>query len=159
MENKISAETNLILVDTALEHVKNVEKSLPFLINLTTEERVNMLKLGDKSRAFVEKTLEMVKHDDSFLPRNFDLGEFSKDVEAYLHLHTILQAVNALQKKIEDTYMLAGSEAYAGGLVVYSSAKQNNTSGELETLIDELGKRFVRKQKAVFTHDTKDQPK
>lgn len=158
MENKISAETNQIVVDTALEHLKNVEKSLPFLINLTTEERINMLKLGDKSRAFVEKTLNMTMHDDSFLPRNFDIGEFKKDVNAYLNLHAILQAVNALQKKIEDTYMLVGSEAYASGLVVYSSAKQNNTSGELETLIDELSKRFVRKQKAVFSHDTKDQP-
>jgi len=147
MENKISADINVDMVKKVTEMFSEIQKNLPFLINLTNEERVSMLKLGDKSLAFVQTAYQIAKRDDSFLPRNFDVNEFKKDVDAYLHLHNILQIIELLHKKVEDTYMLAGSEAYAGALVVYDRAKKANTGGSLDTLIDDLSKRFIRKQK------------
>jgi len=147
MENNFSVDFTDEMVKSVLTDLSGAERIMPFLTNLSAEEKINMLKLGDKSRPFVEKALELVLQNDTFLPRNFDVNEFKKDVTAYLNLFKVLQAVNVLQKKLEDTFALAGSEAYSGGLVVYSAAKRSNTGGELDTLIDELSKRFIRKQK------------
>jgi hypothetical protein len=34
-----------------------------------------MLKMGDKSPAFVQKTMELVNQNDGFLPRAFEVEE------------------------------------------------------------------------------------
>ena len=148
-ENKISVEFKAENANAVIENLKNIEKSLSFLIDLSVDDRKNMLKLGDKSRAFVEKSLELALHDDSYLPKKFDVNEMKKDVELYLNLFKVLHTVNNFQKKIEDTFMLAGSEAYSSALTVYAAAKNSNRGGELDTLVDELSKNFVKKQKTV----------
>jgi hypothetical protein len=37
--------------------------------------------MGDKSRAFVSKALEVARQNPDFLPRSFDLDEMKRDVE------------------------------------------------------------------------------
>ena len=63
--------------------IATLKQKLPFLIGLTKEERISMLKLGDKSRAFVQKTMELVKQNQDFLPRSFDVEEMQKDVDLF----------------------------------------------------------------------------
>jgi len=48
--------------------------------------------------------------------------------------------------KIDDTYLAAGSEAYAAALLAYQYAKLHNvTTSALEDSLDDLGRRFARK--------------
>jgi hypothetical protein len=62
-----------------------------------------MLKMGDKSRAFVQKTMELVNQNDGFLPLAFEVEEMQKDVKLLNDLYPMLQAVNQLQESIDDT--------------------------------------------------------
>jgi hypothetical protein len=60
-DNRISANLTPEDVAAIQAAILTIKEKLPFLVGLTKEERISMLKLGDKSRAFVQKTMELVK--------------------------------------------------------------------------------------------------
>ena len=62
-----------------------------------------MLKMGDKSRTFVQKTMELVKQNQDFLPRSFDVEEMQKDVDLFNDLYPILLSLQQLNELVEDT--------------------------------------------------------
>ena len=143
--NRISATLSQEDLDAILSAVKTIEGKMPFLIDLSTEDRVNMLKLGDKSRAFVEKTLEVVTQNPNFLPRSFDEQEMIRDIELYRSLYRVAIALRQLNDLVEDTLMVCGSEAYAAALTAYRYAKDANLGTGLDSVIDDLARRFSRK--------------
>lgn len=59
-------------------------------MDLTTEDRRTIVKMGDKSRAFVSKALEVATQNPKFLPRSFDLEEMRRDLEIYEDLYPVL---------------------------------------------------------------------
>ena len=79
-ENRVSASLGDAEKTALLGAIANLKSSLPFLIDLTPEERRALPKLGDKSRAFVSKALEVAIQNEDILPRSFDLEEFKRDV-------------------------------------------------------------------------------
>lgn len=147
MENRIAVTLSDADRDAVLQLIQDIRAKLPFLIDLTIEERQSLAKMGDKRRSFVSNALALAEQDDSYLPRSFDIPEMRKDVELTQNLYPISVALTQLAELIDDTYTLAGSEAYAGGLVVYQSATRNGRGSGLNELVDALGKSFARKSK------------
>ena len=147
MENRIDAELLTEDKDKILNLISQIRAVLPFLIDLPLEERQSLPKMGDKSRAFVSQALAIAQDDDSFLPRSFDVAEMQKDVELTEQLLPIITALTKLLELLEDTSLLAGSDAYTAGLIVYNSAKRNGRGEALDNLLDTLGQRFARKAK------------
>ncbi|NJK60747.1 MAG: hypothetical protein HC918_11575 [Oscillatoriales cyanobacterium SM2_1_8] len=144
-ENRMSAELTAADKQAILEAIATIENKLPFLTALSKDERVSMLKLGDKSRSFVLKTMELVSQNDRFLPRSFEVEEMRKDVALFSELYGLSVALTQLLEKIEDTMMIAGSEAYAAALVAYKYAKDAGEDEGLTAVVDDIGKRFVRR--------------
>ena len=56
-----------------------LEADLDLLIALTPEERQELVKMGDKSRAFCEKALEVAEQHAGLMPRDFDIEAFRQD--------------------------------------------------------------------------------
>jgi hypothetical protein len=131
--------------DAALAAIAAIKQKLPFLTDLTTEERKALPKMGDKSRAFVTKALEVATQNPDFLPRSFDLEEMRKDVQLFEAMYPIVMAMTQLQELLDDTYVTVGSEAYSAALQVYNYAKASGQGAGLEAVVDELGQRFARK--------------
>ncbi len=148
-DNRISA--NLSATDrlAVMDAIATIRQKLPFLIDLTTEERKALPKLGDKSRAFVTKALEVGTQNPDFLPRSFDLDEMRRDIELFEALYPILLSLTQLQELVDDTAVAVGSEAYAAGLMVYNYAKASGKGTGLDSMVDDLGRRFARKTKKV----------
>ena len=120
--------------------------SLPFLIDLSPEERAAMPRFGDKSRGFISKALDIAENNPDILPRSFSLDEFRADVEIIENLYAIRNGIDTLLGRVNDTWFAAGSEAYAAALLIYQYAKIHNVaSGALEGSLDDLGRRFARK--------------
>jgi hypothetical protein len=138
------SDTNREIVMSAIATIK---ASMPFMIDLTTEERKALPKMGDKSRAFVTKALEIATQNPDFLPRSFDLEEMRRDVELFDQLYPLLLSLNQLQEMMENTYTAVGSEAYTAALSVYKYAKASDQGGGLEGILDDLGQRFTQKSK------------
>ncbi|AFY75371.1 hypothetical protein Syn7502_03532 [Synechococcus sp. PCC 7502] len=147
MENRVSANLSQADKDAVMAALATIKAKLPFLIDIPAEERKTMLKMGDKSRTFVQKTMELVNQNDGFLPRAFEVEEMRKDVQLLNDLYPMLQAVNQLQELIDDTVMVVGSEAYAAALVVYRYAKDSGLGAGLDGVVDDIGRRFARKSK------------
>lgn len=125
--------------------ITTIRKTLPFLIDLTADDRKALPKMGDKSRAFVSKALEVATQNPDFLPRSFDLDEMRKDVQLFEAMYPIVVALAQLQELVDDTTMAAGSEAMAAALQVYSYAKASGQGAGLEGMVEELGQRFARR--------------
>ena len=132
-----------------LQAIATFPQKMPYLVNLTKEERMTMLKLSPKSTDFVTRLLPIVKANAQYIPPVFDLVEWEKDVALFQALRELLDTLSPLLEKLDDTLMVVGSEAYAGALTAYQYLKDANKGGELEDVMDDLGKRFARKSKAV----------
>jgi len=110
-ENQISTTIPAEKLTDITNKLNDVNASLAgiLLFNLTADERRAMRTLGDKTLAFVQKSLEYAENYPSLLPAYLDLPEAKKDFALSRDVYTILQQVNTLQRALEDTMMVAGS--------------------------------------------------
>ncbi|MBW4693865.1 MAG: hypothetical protein KME27_19145 [Lyngbya sp. HA4199-MV5] len=138
--------------------VTTIKEKLPFLIDLTADERKALPKMGDKSRAFVSKALEVATQNPNFLPRSFDLEEMRKDVQLFEAMYPIVVALTQLQELVDDTCLAAGSEAYAAALQVYNYAKASGQGAGLDAVVGEMGQRFARKPRKAKVTEGATQP-
>ncbi|NEP36282.1 hypothetical protein [Moorena sp. SIO3B2] len=142
------SERDVEEIKTALQ---TIEEKLPFLINLTAEERRRLFKMGSKSLSFVNNSLSAAQSNPKILPASFDLDEFARDYELAVALTDVLFQLRQLTEKVDDTLMAVSSEAMNSGLQVYDYIKTaaKRTPG-LKTIAESLGKRFkVTRNKSV----------
>jgi hypothetical protein len=143
----ISAKMSDINRETVMSAIATIKGAMPFMVDLTAEDRKALPKLGDKSRAFVIKALEVAAQNPDFLPRSFDVEEMRRDVELFEQLYPLLLSLSQLQEMLENTYTAVGSEAYTAALTVYKYAKASGQGSGLEGIVEDLGQRFVQKPK------------
>jgi hypothetical protein len=146
----ISAELKPAEKNEVLELINQINQKLPFLVNLTPDERHSLPKMGDKSFSFVEKALELAQQNLNLVPPYVNIDELRRDFELARSLRDILNVVSQLYEKLSDTYLAVGSEAYTAALQFYNSAKlasKSNVPGT-DVIVDELGKRFFGQGKA-----------
>src|SRR5687768_6729376 len=108
MENRIDAAISAADRDTILDSIAQIRTLLPSLIDLSPEDRQALPKMGDKSRAFVRQALELAEHDDSYLPRSFDVAEMKRDIALAEALYPIMVALKQLSEFVDDTYIQVG---------------------------------------------------
>ncbi|MEH2275535.1 MAG: hypothetical protein V7K40_12300 [Nostoc sp.] len=131
--------------DAVLQAISTIKEKLPFLVDLSSDDRKTLPKMGDKSRAFVSKALEVAAQNPEFLPRSFDLDEMRKDVQLFEALYPVLLSLTQLQELVDDTSLAVGSEAYAAALQVYNYAKASGQGAGLDAVVAKMGQRFARK--------------
>jgi hypothetical protein len=150
MDNKISVTLANEAQTAILQAIATIEKNLPFLINLTNEERQANPKMGDKSLAFVNKACEYAKQNPALVPVFLDIAEFEKDVAAANSLSNLLKPLAQLTEKLDDTTLQAGSEAYTAALIFYTAAKGAAKAGMpgIKSICDDLSTRFPGRSKA-----------
>jgi hypothetical protein len=144
-ENRVSASLSQTNQKAVLDAIQTIREKLPFLIDLTPDERRSLPKLGDKSQAFVTQALTVATQNPDILPRAFDVAEFQQDVNLLAALQPLTAALTQLQELVEDTYLEVGSEAYAAALAVYQYAKASGKGAALDGLIEGMAQRFARK--------------
>jgi len=142
---RISATLTSTEKDAVLQAISTIKEKLSFLVDLSSDDRKTLPKMGDKSRAFVSKALEVAAQNPEFLPRSFDLDEMRKDVQLFEALYPVLLSLTQLQELVDDTTLAVGSEAYAAALQVYNYAKASGQGTGLDAMVVEMGQRFARK--------------
>jgi hypothetical protein len=155
-DNRVSAAISEADQQAVLAAIETIRQKLPFLIDLSPEQRRSLPKMGDKSRAFVGKALAIAQHNSNFLPRSFSVEEMERDVKLTESLQPILVSLTRLFEQLDDTFMEVGSEAYAAALVVYQYGRNSSDGELLETLLDDMGQRFARKSKSSKSSPSKD---
>ncbi len=145
-ENNISIKISPEDVAAVQNALQTIETTLrPYLIALTSEERRQLAKVSDKTMPFVEKALDYARVNPQFGPAYLDVNELKVDVDAVYSLTQILRPIEQLNEGLNDTIMMAGSEAYTGALAYYNSVKQAakiNVPGA-KSVHEDLSKRFI----------------
>lgn len=135
------------LTETDVQEIRaalaTIQTRMPFLINLTVEERRKLFKMGNKSLAFVNNSLTTAQSNRDILPASFDLDEFISDYQLATTLSEIHLSLQQLTEKVDDTLMAVSSEAMGSSLTVYDYVKTaaKKTPG-LKAIADQLGERF-----------------
>jgi hypothetical protein len=148
-DNRIDATLSQADLAAIMDAINTIRTKLPFLLDLTKEDRHTLPKMGDKSRAFVSQALEIAKQNEDILPRSFSVEEMRRDVELVNALQPVMLALSQLQELVDDTYLLVGSEAYTAALMVYHYARAAGKGAALDNNLDALSQRFARKSKAA----------
>lgn len=138
-------------VSEILAQLKEVREQLNFLIGLTPQERRQIPKMGLKAQTFTTRALDMAAQHIDMMPRHLDVEEARRDLALFEALNPILQAVNHFKELLEDTQMMAGSEAYAAARLAYNSAKVTGKNRGLDDVIEDLSQQFrkSRRQSAI----------
>jgi hypothetical protein len=147
--NRVSATLSAEDRTAVLSAIDTIKQKLPFLVDLSPEDRRALPKAGDKSRAFVSAALTLATQNPDVLPRKFDLQEFQKDVALLESLAPVAAAVQQLSERIEDTLTAVGSDAYTAALLVYHSARMAGRGEGLDRQLDGLAARFARKARVT----------
>jgi hypothetical protein len=123
--NRVSVDLSATEQREVMIAIATIRQKLSFLVPMSPEERGATVRLGDRNRAFIRKTLEIAAQNPEFLPRAFDLEEMRHDLELFEALQPMLLALAQLRELIDDTAVAAGSEAYSASLEIYHYAKAN----------------------------------
>ena len=123
--------------------LQTVQKKLPFLVTLSAEERRKLVKMGDKSLAFVNNSVTAAQSNREILPASFDVDELVQDYQLATALTELLTSMRQLTEQVDDTLLAVGSEAMKSSLTVYDYVKTaaKKTPG-LKTIAEQLGERF-----------------
>ncbi|MEH2117357.1 hypothetical protein [Nostoc sp.] len=131
-----------------------IAQKMPFLIALTAQERRKLFKMGDKSLAFVNNSVNAAQSNPEIFPASFDIEEFILDYQLVTTLSELLISIRQLSEQVDDTLLAVGSEAMLGSLTVYDYVKiaAKKTPG-LKTVAEVLSDRFkaISKGKAAKT--------
>jgi hypothetical protein len=117
---------------------------LPYVTPLTPAERHTLAKMGEKTLSFVEKAHEFASQSPDLIPPFLDMAEFNDDVAIAHNLRPLFLITQQLHENVDDTTMLAGSDAYQDALMFYNSVKiaaRQNVLGA-KAAYEELRKRF-----------------
>jgi hypothetical protein len=159
MDNK---HVNVIPPETMAEVKRKIAEVaallVPYIIPLTVDERRHLPKMGDKTLSFVGKAHELALANPALCPQYLNVPEFGIDFEDAVSLVSLKNAVKQVYEGIDDTEMVAGSEAFQAALVFYNyvkSAAANDVYGA-KAVYEELKTRFPGKKKKSVVDDGTD---
>jgi hypothetical protein len=152
LNNKVSVGINTADKQAVMQNIAALQTQLQpvLLFNLTSDERLAMARMGDKTLSFVDKALTYAGQNPALAPSFLNLEEANKDFALATDLADIQKKLATLLQAVEDTLTVAGSEALEAGLVFYNAikgAKSSNIAGA-ENIHNDLATHFPRRRSA-----------
>jgi hypothetical protein len=122
----------------------------PYAVSLTPEERHDMYKMGDKSFTFVEKSYDYALGNPRLVPPYLDMPSFTVNFNDAHGLWPVRNDSQQVFEMLDDTTMVAGSEAFQAALIFYSSVKEaaRKDIPGAKAIYDELKKRYPGRKKS-----------
>ena len=144
-ENRIDVEITQEQVDRVLGLLKEIEGTLPGLIELTAEQRQSMSRYSEKDLSFILKALAIAEQHPEILPPSFNLDEMRRDVSALQGLDRILLDAHRVLGVLEDSRFAAARESQGHERSVYQFIKTHYAlTGKLEDAVNEIAAHFAR---------------
>ncbi len=136
---------DLLAVREALKTIH--DKLVPHLVPLAAADRKKPSRMGAKSVDFVSNALGYALGHPEFNPGFLAVKDFEDDVAVVAVLRELRQSLKQVGDLIDDSLVLAGSDALAAALAFYQSVKaaaRRNMPGAV-TIAQDLAARFVRR--------------
>lgn len=141
--NKVSGTVSDADSQKIMKAIDGISASLPFLINLSVDDRKKLRKMGAKSIEYVNLNLQGAQTYPKALKAGFDAAEFKNDVMLYNALQPIAVKLQALSEALNDTMLAAGSDAMMAADEVYAELKSSaKKDANVKGLVDQIAQRF-----------------
>ncbi|MGE0638370.1 MAG: hypothetical protein AB7G44_09645 [Bacteroidia bacterium] len=116
----------------------------PITHTLIDEQRESLLSLNVDNKVFVEEALVEITTNGAILPSAVNAAFLANDLLFFNQLSGIETQLENLLIRIKDTKRLAGHEAYAMALTIYTLYKALAAAGVpgAQQSADKLGERF-----------------
>ena len=120
----------------------SLEASLADLVELSVDQRIELVKMGPRSEAFVREGLTVLEANPELLPRSFDLEEMRRDLTALDTLRPLFHRLRRLTARADDTEMALGSDLSEAVLDGYRFVKAGGKGVALDALRAAAPSRF-----------------
>jgi hypothetical protein len=146
MDNRISAELTAPNKASILAKINEIKALLPFLLNLTVEEKSSLPKMATFRDGMDEAFSMEMMANPGLVPSFVNMTELGKDRALRSALRDIFQQLGPLCEGVDDTLTAAGVDTYLAYLSFYNNVKQaakRNVPGA-NTIYDNLKRFFPR---------------
>lgn len=124
---------NAVMNSDQLANVKTlfaaIQAQLPFLVGLTPAERMGLPKINVNNKTFTEDAAIALRNSPQLFPAFLSIDMMQNDLDLFHQLEELSAICRQLSERIEDTRILAGSEAYTTALSVYRIAEAASIAG------------------------------
>lgn len=121
--NQISTTIPKSDLNEILNAIEFIDGKLSDLVTLSKEEKMALPKIKENTVDFVFDCLKEAEKQPQILPDGIELKEIRKDAELIESIGKILNPLNKLTRKLEDSKLLAGSEAYLPSIAIHNTLK------------------------------------
>ena len=125
-----------------------LETAFAALISLDGDERRSLLRMGPKSEVFCRQTLSVLAQNPQIVPPSLNLVEAHADLLALDRLRPLLDRLQRLAERGQDTEAALGSDVMDLALEGYGLLKVSGRNQGLEGLRKELSSRFAKLRRA-----------
>ena len=132
-------------VSTLDSAIGALEATLAHLIDLHTDQRRTLTKMGGKSEAFCRQALNVLAQNPQVVPSGLDLPEAQRDLQALDVLRSRTARLRQLVGRMEDTELALGSDVMTAALNGYALLKVLGKGSGLDALRNEVGLRFAKR--------------
>jgi hypothetical protein len=143
--NRINITATPAQITAVKAAIQTIQTNLPFLIGLTTEERISLPSIDVNNKAFTEDAINAGVNNSTLIPSYVSVANMQNDMVLFTQLDEIALLLRQLQEKIDDTQLLAGSESYVSALTLYKlfgSAADAGVPGA-DAIVTQLKQRFT----------------
>jgi len=143
--NRLNTTMSEADMATVKKYFNSMYSLMPFLIGLTTDERVSLPKINEGNKVFVADSINALANNAPMLPAYLNVADIQTDLTLYEQLDELEGIAMQLVEKIQDTRMLCGSEAYASSLAAYRLFEAAASAGlpGADTVYSALKQRFA----------------
>lgn len=127
--NLISTSISEESLQEILGAIDKINRLLPDLVLLSDEQVASLPKVNKSTIEFVYETLELVDRYPNLIPGDIEIPEIKKDAELIESINKILRPLRKLVRKLEDSAVLAGSEAYLPSMAIFNAVKTVKREG------------------------------
>jgi hypothetical protein len=139
-----------------LAAINTINSKLPFLLNLTEQERRELPSVGPKTVGFDEQCASYMASNPELIPSFVELAEVTKDRTLRTQLGDVLRPMMQLAEGVQDTYKVVAHEVFMADLSFYQNVRQAARRGVVgaDTIYNELKQRFPGRPKTPPTPPT-----
>ncbi|MFA6151200.1 MAG: hypothetical protein WC716_07770 [Chitinophagaceae bacterium] len=127
--------------------LNNFEAALsPYIVGITAEERIMMPKINVDNKDFTLDAINQMRHPimGQILPAFLKPSDAESDMKMFGQLETLCSRLKNILSQVDNTRMVAGSEAYSTALVTKKLVEAAEASGirGAEGIAKKLRERF-----------------
>lgn len=154
-DNRVSAILAAAAITNITTAINTIKTNMPFLINLTPDERKAKRKTGTKREGYVAQVYQDTLAHPEAIPSTFSVPEWTKDENLNAALKNIFSLLGAVDESIDDTLLQLSFERIKQADQCYDylkTAAKGNAA--LTAIVDNIAQQFLgqgRKKDAPVT--------